>query len=61
VNTAKPDYKVEGFKTLGCVEYQRPETGNMVGEMNKEMEFRFVEPLGVPKRSSGEKIEDRVV
>jgi hypothetical protein len=48
---AKPDNKVIGFKTLGCVEYKGPETTNMLGDMDEEMEFRFIKPLGIPECS----------
>jgi hypothetical protein len=58
MNTAEPDHQIERFKTLRRVENQRPEAADVVCEVNEEMKFRFVKPLGIPKSGCSHKIED---
>lgn len=49
---------IEGLEGLGCEEYGRTEPPYMVGEMDKNMEFRFVEPAAGPPCSAEQELFD---
>jgi hypothetical protein len=59
--TGSGDHQIKRFATLRCVKNQRPKAADMSGDMNEQVKLWFVKPLGVPKSSCGEKIDDSAV